>query len=243
MAITHHALVRLAAHISGKTEVFEDYLVLGDDIVIADKDVAKSYLSLIESIGVSISMGKSVVRNDTHFSLEFASQYLCNEDNLSPLPVGLLYERSTERMFAIWDALFKRGFCENSVDSELTFAYDFKDEFPLSGGREAYSDLSTMWALRMVFKELNAIPGSLESGIFPLLLGSKESQFAQWLRGFYPLALVHRYNELYKLVKAHSFQSRLSSLEEHAFDNSAIMARLFKSVPARALEVRKYLES
>jgi len=101
MAITHHALVRLAAHLIGKGGDFRDYLLLGDDIVIADEEVAVKYISIINGLGVSISMQKRVVGNDTHFGVEFASQYIVNEDNLTPLPTGLLFEGTVERLFSL----------------------------------------------------------------------------------------------------------------------------------------------
>lgn len=43
LALTHHLLVQLAAFRVGKTTWFEDYALLGDDIVIADRAVAESY--------------------------------------------------------------------------------------------------------------------------------------------------------------------------------------------------------
>jgi hypothetical protein len=70
---------------------FQDYLILGDDIVIANKEVAESYIKTIESIGISISIPKSVISNDTHFGVEFASRYIIAEGvDISPLSIGHL---------------------------------------------------------------------------------------------------------------------------------------------------------
>jgi len=44
--------------------------LLGDDIVIFDKEVADAYLSIMDSLGVSINLSKSVISNKPVF--EFA---------------------------------------------------------------------------------------------------------------------------------------------------------------------------
>lgn len=40
---------------------FQDYLILGDDIVIYSKEVAEEYIKVIDSIGVEISTTKSII--------------------------------------------------------------------------------------------------------------------------------------------------------------------------------------
>lgn len=89
MALTHHTLVRLAAHRSGFTKEFLLYAILGDDVVIADAVVALAYKDLMTSIGLQISIRKSVISNETHISTEFASRWLLNGLDYSPLPLGL----------------------------------------------------------------------------------------------------------------------------------------------------------
>jgi hypothetical protein len=109
MAVCHHALVRMRA-ISCGISNFQDYLILGDDVVIANSKVAESYIKIIESIGISISIPKSVVRNDTHFGVEFASRYIIADGvDISPLSIGHLFEPTVERLFALWDELLERG--------------------------------------------------------------------------------------------------------------------------------------
>lgn len=65
MALTHHCIVRMAGVMVGISK-FRNYLILGDDIVIANKLVAESYISIMEGLGVAISKPKCVIRNDTH---------------------------------------------------------------------------------------------------------------------------------------------------------------------------------
>lgn len=88
LALTHHVLVQLAASRVGISK-FEDYALLGDDIVIANESVAKAYYALMtEELGVDINLDKSLVSSNT---FEFAKQIIREGENLSPLgPRNLL---------------------------------------------------------------------------------------------------------------------------------------------------------
>jgi hypothetical protein len=100
MAYFHHYIVRFRAYSVG-IKNFKDYLILGDDIVIANEKVKDKYLSIIRDLGVSISIQKSVFPREDHSSCEFASQYLTKEGNISPLPVGTIFEGTNESLFAL----------------------------------------------------------------------------------------------------------------------------------------------
>lgn len=63
LALTHHIIVLEAARLAGISH-FKDYAVLGDDIVIYNDAVAEQYLSLMNNLGVSINLGKSVISKD-----------------------------------------------------------------------------------------------------------------------------------------------------------------------------------
>lgn len=82
LALIHHFLVFVAAREAGKAP-FTDYLVLGDDIVIGDEDVAQAYSELCDSQGIKIGYAKSFVSNNEFF--QFASQNLIGETNISPI--------------------------------------------------------------------------------------------------------------------------------------------------------------
>ncbi|KAI4297997.1 hypothetical protein L6164_037851 [Bauhinia variegata] len=60
-ALSHHILVWYAAEQCYPGRVFTDYALLGDDIVIADTMVAAKYSELLERLGVSISLSKSLI--------------------------------------------------------------------------------------------------------------------------------------------------------------------------------------
>lgn len=64
MAVTHHLLVQYAAwRSSGRKSFrpFQDYVICGDDIVIASKSVAESYLKVVRALGMKVNLTKSHV--------------------------------------------------------------------------------------------------------------------------------------------------------------------------------------
>lgn len=101
MAFTHHVLIRLAAVRCGYT-TFKDYIVLGDDVAIADAKVAAAYHDIIKSIGIDISLSKSVVPTEGYNSWEFASKLMINGVVHNPLPLGLLLEGDLQRILRLY---------------------------------------------------------------------------------------------------------------------------------------------
>lgn len=88
LALTHHGIVQMAAINTGKIkpgEWFEDYAVLGDDIVIADADVAEEYQRLMRLLGVEIGLAKSLISLDGQ-TLEFAKRTIHRGHDVSPVP-------------------------------------------------------------------------------------------------------------------------------------------------------------
>jgi hypothetical protein len=89
LAISHHLLVQIAANRVGNKGWFLHYALLGDDIVIADEAVAKSYLVLIESLGITINMSKSFEMKSG--TLEFAKRWFSPHlGDISPISPGLI---------------------------------------------------------------------------------------------------------------------------------------------------------
>jgi len=99
LAVTHHVMVSIAAKRAGITS-FQDYLVLGDDLVIANEEVAKAYLSLAKEWDIEINLSKSVLSRNGSF--EFAKRFFYKYQDVS----GLSFK---EMAVARWDvrALFQ----------------------------------------------------------------------------------------------------------------------------------------
>lgn len=74
--LVHHMMVQfIAVHLDKvpKGSWYSDYVILGDDLVLFDKDIADRYLSLCKQIGVSINLSKSVISEHLPV-LEFAKR-------------------------------------------------------------------------------------------------------------------------------------------------------------------------
>lgn len=89
LAFTHHAIVQWAAFRAGyhqhELDWFEDYAILGDDVVIGNSAVAREYVALMESLGVSIGLHKSLV-SPKGTALEFAKRFYAHAKDASPAP-------------------------------------------------------------------------------------------------------------------------------------------------------------
>jgi len=88
MALVHHALVLWSAVNVGVTRssallAFRDYLILGDDVVIANRLVAEEYIRICASLGIIIGLNKSFISDEGFFN--FANQSFKGPVNLSPL--------------------------------------------------------------------------------------------------------------------------------------------------------------
>jgi hypothetical protein len=88
MALVHHALVLYAAVRSGQVDLkrlltFIAYMVLGDDIVIANKAVAEEYVLIMSELKVPLSLAKSHISDLGMFN--FANQTFVKDVNVSPV--------------------------------------------------------------------------------------------------------------------------------------------------------------
>jgi prophage antirepressor-like protein len=87
MALVHHALVLFAAVRAGVVHpsnvlTFEDYMVLGDDVVIAHGGVAAEYRIIMKELHVPLSLAKSHISE--HGMFNFANQTFVDNTNVSP---------------------------------------------------------------------------------------------------------------------------------------------------------------
>lgn len=89
MALCHHVLVQLAykAAYPDSSNLFEDYALLGDDLVIRDPLVAENYKEVIKSLGIDYSPSKSF---EACGVAEFAKSLFFHGEDLKPFPLALL---------------------------------------------------------------------------------------------------------------------------------------------------------
>lgn len=110
LALTHHIIVTEAARLAG-FDNFRDYVILGDDIVIASTAVANQYRGIMASLGMKLSPNKSVVPWVVgHTGAEFCSRLALNGSEVTPLPVVAILEAmgNQKAIPSLWDVLEKR---------------------------------------------------------------------------------------------------------------------------------------
>lgn len=95
MALCHHALVQLSYKTAypESEDIFSEYALLGDDLVIRDRRVAEIYKDLISSLGMPWSPSKSFEGVGV---AEFAKSLFRDGKNLKPFPLLLfLFRKNT----------------------------------------------------------------------------------------------------------------------------------------------------
>lgn len=88
MNLMHHMMIQfIAVHLKKVKpgEWYKDYIVLGDDLCLFDKDVANRYLTLCKELGVSINLSKSII-SENRPVIEFAKRTSLNSVDVSALP-------------------------------------------------------------------------------------------------------------------------------------------------------------
>nr|URY18747.1 RNA-dependent RNA polymerase [Erysiphe necator associated mitovirus 3] len=94
--LSHHITVRIAALMVG-IPYFDQYAILGDDIVIANSLVTKKYKEIISDLGVSISEAKSHESSNTY---EFAKRWYVNSVEVTGAQINAFMTKST-----VWSTL------------------------------------------------------------------------------------------------------------------------------------------
>jgi hypothetical protein len=89
MALTHHYIVQLASLRAGFNQFFKDYVLLGDDLVIANEAVAVQYKILCSILDMPISETKTHVSLDTY---EFAKRWIYHGIEITGYSIGGLME-------------------------------------------------------------------------------------------------------------------------------------------------------
>jgi hypothetical protein len=88
LALTHHFIVQVAAVRAGlisKNQLFTEYVVLGDDVIIWNKAVSVSYRSIMKSLGVELNLSKSIL--SCGLGCEFAKRTFFKGIDVSPFPL------------------------------------------------------------------------------------------------------------------------------------------------------------
>lgn len=100
-AYSHHMLVQWCAVKAGvgpkrkqtrslKELPFKDYRIIGDDVTIANREVATKYREILSLLEVPISMKKSIMSDTKPYCGEIAKRIITNGIDISPIPPELV---------------------------------------------------------------------------------------------------------------------------------------------------------
>nr|AAZ99833.1 RNA-dependent RNA polymerase [Thielaviopsis basicola mitovirus] len=119
--LSHHLVVAWCTYKSKKVIRSSQYIILGDDIVIKDNDIARKYIGQMSKLGVAISMQKTHVSKDTY---EFAKRWVHKGVEISGLPLkGIFYNIShMRRMYTIIFDYLQRIPSKSNLTSLQLFA-------------------------------------------------------------------------------------------------------------------------
>lgn len=110
--LTHHLVVAWCAFLANRIH-FNQYIILGDDIVIKDDKVAHNYRKIMARLGVEISVAKTHVSKDTY---EFAKRWFQGGIEITGVPLkGILSQ--WKNMGVVYDTVF--NYCQRTLVQPL----------------------------------------------------------------------------------------------------------------------------
>jgi len=128
-ALWHHDIVqfsysRLRARRGYPLKFFKEYRILGDDVVIFNKEVAGEYQFLMKSIfQIEINMTKSVIGDSKNSQIEFTKRLALRGNEMSSIKHNILTKSNMQNMLELVDILYERDFI--STDTRHYGVYPF----------------------------------------------------------------------------------------------------------------------
>jgi len=96
--LAHHFLLWLACKRVNLNWKRSRYMLLGDDIVIANDRLSNAYKEILTEWDIGFNVSKT---HDSPYGFEFAKQIRLHKENVSPFPLSALYERRTEAITSL----------------------------------------------------------------------------------------------------------------------------------------------
>lgn len=115
--LSHHMVVQYAAFQVGLYP-FKDYILLGDDIVIANDKVAVKYREIMEQLGVDISSFKTHTSENTY---EFAKRWFQDGVEITGIPLNS-FITNIDKPFELFNSVFelyKRGYSGYNLQTSV----------------------------------------------------------------------------------------------------------------------------
>jgi len=160
LAVSHHLLIRYLAHRHGCPC---EYVVLGDDVVIANGTLAQYYKQALTDLGVTISQAKSVTPDKsviTDSSAEFAKRLLRGGKDITPIPVELIHEifilHQWWKIIDLINELSRRQDCDVLLHNDSIFVSTLVHEvlklLPEKERQHVLSLLGNIWSISLPFR-------------------------------------------------------------------------------------------
>lgn len=124
LALVHHCLVQFAAYRSGHDPkvFFEDYRIVGDDIVIANRKVAMEYVAICQEFGITIGHAKGIV--SPLGLINFVARYVLDGTDISPASLKEeLSVLSSPARFELVARLVRRGWAGDRIVRALRLVF------------------------------------------------------------------------------------------------------------------------
>jgi hypothetical protein len=192
LALTHHFIVQVAAWTTGitpKDKIFMGYAVLGDDIVIYDKIVAKAYHSIILSLGVECNLNKSIT-SPKGLGLEFAKKTFWGSNDISPTPLKEFYSAMGSVQALIE---YGRKYSLSIADTLKVAGFGYKT---ISALNKPFHKISNIKIKYVVFNDFITNPNTMTIALRSQALGISSYRFALLLASFasdYGVSMIERY--------------------------------------------------
>jgi hypothetical protein len=83
-------------------------MILGDDIVIYDKEVADAYQLILKELGIPINLSKSIIGNKSNSQIEFLKRISLKGKEYSSIKNNILNKNSMINMLDLVDIMVER---------------------------------------------------------------------------------------------------------------------------------------
>jgi hypothetical protein len=114
-ALWHHDIIQYCANIENMNKgkplfFFNDYKLLGDDVVIYNTKVAVTYQQIMQEIGIPINLEKSVIGDISNSQIEFTKRLVLKGVEVSSIKNNILSKDKQVYLLDLVDIMIERGF-------------------------------------------------------------------------------------------------------------------------------------
>jgi hypothetical protein len=119
-ALWHHDIVQYSYNLIRKDKglplkFFKDYRLLGDDIVIFNKEVADTYQKILQELGIPINLSKSIIGVNRNSQIEFLKRLSYKGEEYSSIKHNILTKNNVLNTLDLVDIMIERDLYSNDT--------------------------------------------------------------------------------------------------------------------------------